>query len=193
MLSKSGIDFQFKNDRDYSSISNDKEISSKIVKTRAIPQLLALGQFTIGFLGLDLIKEAGFTEIKPILDLKLNPVRLVVAVRREQKGILINPPKRPIVIATEYENIAHEWAMKNNLAHIIIQTWGSTEAYAPDDADIVFDNIDTGKTMEANNLIVIDEIMHSSTCLAVNIKAYDQDEIKMKVDEIVKKLKAQIK
>jgi ATP phosphoribosyltransferase len=189
LLSEININFKFKNDRDYNPITNDKEISAKVVKVRAIPQLLALGQFTVGFVGLDLIKESGYDEIKTVLSLRLNPVRLVVAVHKNQKNILSNPPKRPILIATEYENIAHEWAMKNNLAHIIIQTWGSTEAFAPDDADIIFDNIDTGRTMEANNLVVIDEIMQSSTYFVVNVKAYKKKDVKKKVDNLIKKLK----
>lgn len=191
LLSEINVNFKFKNDRDYNPIANDKEITAKVVKVRAIPQLLALGQFTVGFAGLDLIKESGYDGIKPLLDLGLNPVRLVVAVHKEQKDILLNPPKRPILIATEYEHIAHEWAMKNNLSHIIIQTWGSTEAFAPDDADIIFDNIDTGRTMDANNLIVIDEILHSSTYLVVNSEAYKQKNIKKKVDYLIKNLKEQ--
>lgn len=189
LLSDININFKFKNDRDYTPVVNDKGISAKVVKVRAIPQLLALGQFTMGFAGLDLIKESGYDEIKPILNLGLNPVRLVVAVNKKQKNILSNPPKRPILIATEYENIAHKWAMKNNLAHIIIQTWGSTEAFAPDDADIVFDNINSGKTMKANNLIVIDEIMHSSTYLVVNVEAYKNKSIKKKIDALIKKMR----
>lgn len=193
LLSDVGITFKFQNDRDYNPVSSDKEISAKVVKVRAIPQLLALGQFTVGFAGLDLIKESGYREINPLLDLKLNPVRLVTAVHKSQKNILSNPPKRPLLIATEYEKIAHDWASKHNLAHIIIQTWGSTEAFAPDDADIVFDNIDTGKTMKSNNLIVIDEIMNSSTYLIVNKEAYANKEVKRKVDEIITKIKRRLK
>lgn len=185
LLTNAGVIFTFKSDRDYNPVTNDKEILAKVVKVRAIPQLLALGQFTVGFAGLDLVKEAGYKEIKPLLDLKLNPVRLVVAVHKQQKDILLHPPKRPLLIATEYENIAHDWAMKHNLAHIIIQTWGSTEAFTPDDADIVFDNIDTGRTMEANNLVVIDEIMHSSTYLVVNAEAYGRKDLRNKVDQLI--------
>lgn len=189
LLSEIGLTFEFKNDRDYIPVTNDKEIVAKVVKVRAIPQLLALGQFNVGFAGLDLLKEAGYDEIKPVLDLGLNPVKLVVAVHESQKDLLLNPPNRPVLIATEYENIAHNWAIKNNMAHIIIQTWGSTEAFAPDDADLVFDNVDSGRTMKANNLIIIDEIMDSSTYLVVNAEAYMNKEVKRKVDELVQKIK----
>ncbi|MDD3101681.1 MAG: ATP phosphoribosyltransferase [Patescibacteria group bacterium] len=188
LLEKIDIKFKFKNNRDYNPICNDLNIKAKLVKVRAIPQLLALGQFNAGFVGLDLIKESGYSEIEPIFDLKLNQVRLVAAVHKSQKDIIVNPPKRPLLIATEYENIAGNWAFDKNLAHIIIQTWGSTEAYAPDDADIVFDNIDTGETMAANNLIVVDEIMRSSTYLVINKENYKNGFIKEKINEMIIKL-----
>ena len=189
LLSGIDINFKFKNDRDYSPAVNDKEISAKVIKARAIPQLLALGRFTFGFIGLDLVKDAGYKGIRPIYNLRLNPVKLVVAVHKSQKDILSNPPKRPILIATEYENIAHEWAMAHNLAHIIIQTWGSTEAFVPEDSDIIIDNVDTGKTLKANGLVVINKIMESSTYLVINKEAYKNKYVKQKVDEIVKKLR----
>ena len=167
-LAKAGLAFAFTSDRDYRPTCSNAAVKAKLVKVRAIPQLVALGNFDLGFCGLDLVREAGYEETIPILDLGSNKVEIVVAVRRGDEKILENPPKRPLLIATEYEHLADEWALRHNLAHITIQTWGSTEAFAPEDADIVFDCMETGRTLDANGLVIIDRILSSSTWLIAN-------------------------
>lgn len=173
-----GIGFKFDlEERNYKiDFHSPAGTTGRIVKPRAIPQLLALDSFDIGFCGLDLIREAGYKECVSLLDLQTSKVDIVVAVAPKDKDILTVPPKRPVVIATEYVHLADEWAMRRNLAHVTIQTWGSTEGYAPELADIVFDCRETGKTIAANSLVVIDEIMKSSTVLAVNEQALAKDE-----------------
>lgn len=92
LLEKINIKFYFKNDRDYCPVCNHLDLKAKLVKVRAIPQLLALGQFNVGFTGLDLVKESGYEEIEPIFDLNLNKVKLVAAVHKNKREIIINPP-----------------------------------------------------------------------------------------------------
>lgn len=170
VLSRIGMTFVYANDRDYkpSVLSKDETYFARVVKPRAIPQLLALEQFEVGFVGRDIICEADYEPLEIMLDLGLNSVELVVAVAKGNENILSNPPKRPLVIATEYESLAHRWAIDRGLSHICVQTYGSTEGFAPDIADIVFDCSETGKTIEANGLVVIDRLMKSSTCLVAN-------------------------
>jgi ATP phosphoribosyltransferase len=171
-LADRGVTFDFKNDRDYSPQCSDPATRPRVRKVRAIPQLLSYGIFDAGFCGLDLLEEGScYKEVWPVLDLGLNPVKLVVAIHESQAGILEAPPPRPLVIASEYENIAHQWAWKRGLAHILVNTYGSTEGYAPEDADIVFDCVETGATMEANGLVVVETVMDSSTWLVANKEA----------------------
>lgn len=176
LLAAAGMVFRFRDDRDYRPTTTTPNVEAKLLKVRAIPQMVALGNFDVGFCGLDLIREAGYEQVEPILDLGLNCVTLVVAVPHDKRHLMDELPPRPLLIATEYENIADRWATDRNLAHVTIQTWGSTEAYAPDDADIVFDCIETGRTMAANNLVVIDRIMASSTHLVANYAALNSTE-----------------
>jgi ATP phosphoribosyltransferase len=168
LLRKAGMPLRFDGDRDYSPETGREDITAKMIKPRAIPQLIALGRFDAGFCGLDLVREADYDEVTTITDLGFNRVQIVVAVPVGSEDIVRKPPKRPLVIATEYERMADRWALKKNLAHITVQTWGSTEAYAPDDADIVFDCRETGATMAANGLAVIEELMESTTYLVAN-------------------------
>lgn len=168
LLIESGIKLEEKNDRNYRIRSNVEYLDLHVKKVRAIPQLLSLGLFDLGFVGLDIVKNFNYENLEVLFETGFNPVTLVVAVAKGQEDIVKNPPKRPLVIATEYEQIAHEWAFNRGLAHIVIQTYGSTEGYSPGEADIVFDCIETGETIAANGLTIIDEIVESSTCLIAN-------------------------
>ncbi len=189
LLGRTGLTFRFAGDRDYRPAASDPSIEAKLVKVRAVPQLLALDQFGAGFCGLDLVREADYENVVAMVDLGLNPVELVVAVRRGQEGILSDPPKRPLLIATEYASIADRWALARNLAHIVVQTWGSTEAYAPEDADIVFDCVETGRTMEANGLVIVDRIVRSSTWLCASRVALEAPERRRDVEAFANRVK----
>jgi len=186
VLAVAGFVFAQPHPRAYTLEGSDPLLQAKLYKPRAIPQLVALGICDVGFVGLDLVKESGYEQVIILLDLGLNPVEIVVAVHQSTPDLLEQPPKRPLVIATEYVNLAHQWALKRGLSHIVIQTWGSTEGYAPIEADIVFDCTETGATIEANGLIQVDHITNSSTHLIANVDAL-QDPIKRQYIERLQK------
>jgi ATP phosphoribosyltransferase len=188
LLSQAGLTFEI-TDRNYTPVASDPRVTAKIVKARAVPQLVALGNFDAGFCGLDLVEEASYEDPVVLLELGLNPVDLVVAVSPSQIDILSQPPRRPVLIATEYERIADRWALAHNLAHITIQTHGSTEGYAPEDADIVFDCRETGCTLAQNDLVVIDEILSSSTSLVANRFALEAEDVGHQVRELEARLR----
>jgi ATP phosphoribosyltransferase len=183
-LAAAGLRFTFASDRDYSPAASDLAVRAKLIKPRAIPQLVALGNFDAGFCGLDLVREGGYDDCLPLLDLGLNRVEIVVAVPRGNESILRDPPRRPVLIATEYERMADEWALRHGLAHITIQTWGSTEAFAPEDADIVFDCMETGRTLAANGLVVIERLMTSATHLVAHRRAAESPEVRALAEKL---------
>ena len=162
ILGKAGITFDIPK-RNYKPTCSEPDIQAKLVVARAVPLLIGLGQFQAGFCGRDLLYEAQDEKLVSLLDLGLNPVHLVVAQNRSGQDFLKNLPDRPLVIATEYERSASDWAFRRGLAHIIIQTWGSTEGYLPEDADLIVDCVETGLTLEANNLAVVEELCDSTT------------------------------
>jgi ATP phosphoribosyltransferase len=102
------------------------------------------------------------------LDLGLNRVRIVVATPAAKAGILDAPPPRPLVVATEYPNVAERWMMARGLAHVVLRSHGSTEAYLPDIADVIIDCVETGATLAANGLVGVEELFDSSTWVVVH-------------------------
>jgi ATP phosphoribosyltransferase len=135
-----------------------------LLKPRSIPQLLALGFLDAGFCGRDLLMESGYdSALEVFCDLGMQRVQICVGAASAE--ILRAPPDRPLAIATELPLLASRWAFSKNLSHIILASWGSTEAWVPDLADVIVDVVETGATMQANGLALLETIMESTTVL----------------------------
>jgi ATP phosphoribosyltransferase len=69
-------------------------------------------------------------------------------------------------IATEYVNIADNYARANHLgAYRVVPTWGATEAFLPEDADVLIENTETGSTIARHNLKIIETLFESTACV----------------------------
>ena len=194
ILKEAGIEMYRKSDRCYTFTTNVPGLTGMVVKPRAIPQLLALGSFDFGFCGRDLVWDSPHRlDLASTLDLGLNPVRIVVAVHESQADILVNRPTRPVVIATEYEVIAAEWALERRLPAIIVNTYGSTEGYAPRKADIVLDCVETGDTMRANGLVILEDLFGSTTLTCTTIQKLcdpDVEDLNRRLQEAIRRLQS---
>ena len=143
----------------------------KLLKPRAVVEMLASGTRDIGFAGADWVRELG-VELVEILDSSLDRVRLVAAAPSQllSEGEL---PERPIVVASEYANLAAQWIQERDLDARLLVSYGATEVLPPEDADCIIDNTATGATLAANGLAIIDEIMISSTRLYASRSAME--------------------
>ena len=84
-------------------------------------------------------------------------------------GGLYRGREEPFRIASEYVNIADKYARDNHLGHYrVIPTWGATEAFLPEDADLLIENTETGRTIARHNLKIIDTLFESTGCLIGN-------------------------
>lgn len=155
---------------------------AKILKPRNVISMLVAGARDVGFAGADWTDEMG-VELHEILDTKLNPVRLVVAAPHQllTDGEL---PNRHLVIASEYPNMAQRWIDAKGLDAEVLTTYGATEVFPPEDADLIIDNTATGSTLRANGLQIIDEIMKSSTRLYASKAAIENPAIKAQLDDL---------
>ncbi len=69
--------------------------------------------------------------------------------------------------------ITKDWLSRNVSGAAFIRSYGATEVFPPEDADLIVDNCATGNTLRANNLCIIDTIMTSSTRLYASKKAME--------------------
>jgi ATP phosphoribosyltransferase len=155
---------------------------AKILKPRNVISMLVAGARDVGFAGADWLDEMG-VELNEILDTELNPVRLVVAAPHQ---ILVDGklPERHLVIASEYPNMAKRWIAEKGLDAEVLTTYGATEVFPPEDADLIIDNTATGSTLRANGLQIIDEIMKSSTRLYASKAAMADPETKAQLEDL---------
>ncbi len=162
LLGDAGIEIRA-SERDYRPTVSLDFINAKILKPRNVIGMLQAGSRDIGFAGCDWVAESQ-ADLVELLDTGLNPVRLVAAAPTFliQNGQL---PSRRLVIATEYTRLAEQWIAARGLDATIVTTFGATEVFPPEDADIIIDNSATGATLRANGLTVIDEVMRSTTRL----------------------------
>ena len=144
----------------------DAEIEAKLLKPQNIPRLIELGSHDVGFCGLDWIKETA-ADVVEILDLDFNPVKIVAAAPLAFTG----KKHGPLVAASEYETLARRFLEKRFRKYIFIRTFGATEVFPPDDADIIIDNMASGRTLKEHGLKVIATLMTSSTRFIANRRA----------------------
>lgn len=145
---------------------------AKVLKPQDIVEMLNLGSRDLGFAAADWVGELQ-AEVVELLDTGLDPVRLVAAAPEEllEGGKIL--PKRPLVVASEYEVLTRRWMKEQNIEGTFVRSYGATEVFPPDDADLIVDNTATGQTLRANGLVIIDEILRSSTRLYANARALE--------------------
>lgn len=177
LLRDAGIGFDV-NEKVYRPMVSDEEIEVKIMKPQNIPKVIELGSHDTGFTGYDWVVETG-ADVKEVMDLKLDPVRIVAAVSKELREKDLHQMK--IVVASEYENIAKRFLEKEVYEYTFLKTYGATEVFPPDDADMIIDNTSTGRTLIRNNLYIVSKLMESSTRFIANKKAMEDPQKREKI------------
>jgi ATP phosphoribosyltransferase len=160
----------------------------KLLKPQNIVEMLMAGSRDIGFAGADWVSELD-GDLVELLDTGLDPVRIVAAAPSEllEAGTL---PDRQLVVASEYEQLTRRWITDNGLEAVFVRSYGATEVFPPEDADVIIDNTATGSTLASNGLEVIDELMQSSTRLYASKGALDRPGAKSKIESLVISLKS---
>lgn len=156
---------------------------AKLLKPQNIVEMLALGSRDVGFAGADWVAELE-ADVVELLDTELDPVQLVAAAPTAllDQGRL---PTRRLIVASEYERLARCWISKSGLSAEFARSYGATEVFPPEDADVIVDNTATGATLEANGLTIVDVLMRSSTRLYANRAALDDPLRRRDIDDLV--------
>lgn len=168
-------------DRAYRPIVNQDDLEAKVMKPQNIGKLLELGAHDVGFTGRDWIDETG-ADVEEIMDLGFDTVRIVAAVPKDVSDSLLKSKR--IIVATEYEKIAQKWLDNRKQDSLIVRTYGATEVFPPDDADMIIDNTATGRTLTENGLRIVDTIMTSSTRMFASKTALANPAKKQKIMEL---------
>ncbi|MBK9120112.1 MAG: ATP phosphoribosyltransferase [Phycisphaerales bacterium] len=182
LLADAGVHLRF-GERDYRPTVSLPGYTAKILKPQNILEMLHAGSRDIGFAGADWVAELG-CEVVELLDTGLDPVRLVAAAPAE---LLLDGqlPDRPLVLTSEYERLSRDWIARRGIDARFIRSFGATEVFPPEDADLIIDNTATGSTLRANGLEIVDDVMRSSTRLYAHPAVLEDRERRAAVDSLI--------
>jgi ATP phosphoribosyltransferase len=155
------------------------ETEAKLLKPQNVVEMLAAGSRDAGFAGADWVAELQ-ADVIELLDTELDQVQIVAAA--PGGGPL---PDRRVVVASEYERLARAWIADRRLAADFVRSYGATEVFPPEDADVIIDNTATGATLGANGLRVLDVLMRSSTRLYANPRALEDAARRRRIEDLV--------
>lgn len=174
-------------DRAYRPCIGAAGLTGKMMKPQNVGALLELGSHDAGFTGLDWIFE-GASNVVEVMDMGFDTVRIVAAVPAslEDRDLAA----KHLVVATEYTRLAENWLEKSGYRYRILRTYGATEVFPPDDADMIIDNTASGKTLKDNGLRIVGTLLESSTRFVASPAALADPAKKRRIEELAMLFKA---
>jgi len=186
LFKKAGFNINV-NERSYFPDIDDKEIECMLIRAQEMARYVEDGVLDCGLTGMDWVKENNADVVK-VADLiyskrGLGRVKWVLAAPKDGniKSVKDLEGKK---IATEAVNLAKNYLKKNNVNAEVEFSWGATEVKPPRLADAIIEITETGSSLKANNLEILDTIMESNTVLIANKKAWENEKRKKKIGEI---------
>lgn len=186
LLAKAGFHFSVSS-RSYFPSIEDEEIQAILIRAQEIAKYIEDGVFDVGLTGKDWILEnrADVVEVDSLNYSKstMRPVRWVLAVPADSdiKSVKDLEGKR---IATEIVNLTSDWLKKNDVKAEVEFSWGATEVKAPTLVDAIVEVTETGGSLRANNLIIIEELLTSCTMLVANKKSWANPQKREKIENL---------
>lgn len=186
-------------------LANLDWLGIKAIRPQDMPLQVATGNFDLAITGKDWLQEHLYhfpsSPVKELLDLRFGKVKIVAAISQDISAANINELKlliqrgkfAPLKVVSEYINIADKYLRDNYVSpYKLIPTWGASEAFLPEDADLLIDNVQTGKTLAQHNLKVIDVLFQSAACLIGNKDSLDLPDKKEKMEFFAQILSARL-
>ncbi len=186
MLRKAGFNLSV-GSRSYTPSCDDPELKCRLVRAQEISRYVELGVLDAGITGYDWIYEnnSDVVEVAELLYAKqgMRPVRWVVAVPNEStiKSAKDLAGKR---IATEAVGLTRRYLEQHGVEAEVEFSWGATEMKAPELVDAIVELTETGSSLRANNLRIIDTVLSSTTRLICNKTAWQDAAKRSKVEQI---------
>lgn len=163
------------NSRSYFPAIDDPNIECMLIRAQEMARYVEDGVLDAGLTGLDWIAETGAT-IEPIADLiyakqSFGRVRWVLAVPENSDVVSVKDLEGK-VIATELVETTKRYLERNGVNAKVEFSWGATEVKPPVLADAIVEVTETGTSLRANNLRIVETVLESNTQLIANIESW---------------------
>lgn len=186
MLSRAGYHVHV-DARSYYPTVDDAEIEPMLMRAQEIPRYVGAGALDAGLSGLDWILETG-SDVIQVCDLVYSkatrgPARWVLAVAQES-DIHSAKDLQGKRIATEVVNVTRQYLARHGVAAEVEFSWGATEVKVPELVDAIVELTETGSSLLANNLRVVDTVLETNTKLIASRAAWSDPWKKAKVETL---------
>jgi ATP phosphoribosyltransferase len=175
------------NSRSYRPTIDDPELDGRFVRAQEVSRYVEHGFFDCGLTGLDWIQENG-SDVVEVCDLIYSR-----ASAAKSRWVLCVPEDSPVRdakdlagkrIATELVQTVKRYFAAKNIPVEIEFSWGATEVKVPDLVDAIVDITETGSSLRANKLRIVDTLMETNTKLIANKKAWADPVKRRKIETI---------
>ena len=173
--------------RSYRPSIDDDELDGRFVRAQEVSRYVEHGYFDCGLTGQDWVREND-SDVVEVCDLVYSR-----ASNKRSKWIIAVPEASPIQsvkdlegkrIATEVVNITAQYLKDNGVNAEVEFSWGATEVKVPDLVDAIVDLTETGNSIRANKLRIIDTLLYTNTVLIANKASWEIPEKRKKIENI---------
>ena len=182
-----------KSSRSYKPSIDDPVLDGRFVRAQEISRYVEQGFFDCGLTGYDWILENN-SDVVEVCDLIYSKAtalksRWVLCVKEDSdiKSVQDLEGKR---VATELMNVTKKFLSDKGVNAEVEFSWGATEVKVPDLVDAIADFTETGSSLRANNLRIIDTMLYTNTKLIANKAAWENPEKRRKIESIALLLQA---
>ena len=191
LFRKAGYNVTF-HSRSYNLSVDDPEMECILVRAQEIPRYVENGVMDAGLTGYDWVQENG-ADVVEVADLVFSketrgPVRWVLAVPLDSpiKTVEHLEGKR---IATELVNVTSDFLRRKGVKAQVEFSWGATEAKPPLLADAIVELTETGSSLAANNLRVVETVLESTPRFIASKEAWADPWRRRKIEDVTLMLK----
>jgi ATP phosphoribosyltransferase len=177
----------YTNGRSYFATTADPEIDCMLIRAQEMARYVEHGAIDAGLTGLDWVIESGL-EVATVSDLiyakrSRGKVRWVLAVP-ENSPAQTAEDLAGCIVATELVKVTRDYFQKKNVAVRVEFSWGATEVKPPMLADAIVEVTETGSSLKANRLRILETVLQSNTQLIANKCSYGEREKRRKIDNL---------
>lgn len=186
LFSRAGLPV-FVTSRSYFATTGDPEIECVLIRAQEMARYVEHGVLDAGLTGLDWVIESGL-DVVTVADLiyakqSRGKVRWVLAVPEESPWQSAEDLEGHI-IATELVNVTRRYFDSRKVVVQVEFSWGATEVKPPMLADAIVEVTETGSSLKANRLRIIDTVLESNTQIIANKKAWSDCAKRRKIENL---------
>ena len=173
--------------RSYKPSIDDPELDGRFIRAQEVSRYVEHGFFDCGLTGYDWVQENN-SDVVEVCDLVYSRASV-----QKSRWVLCVPESSPVKVpedlagkrvATELMNTVKRYFASKNIPAEVEFSWGATEVKVPDLVDAIVDITETGSSLRANKLRIVDTLLYTNTKLIANKASWENSAKRRKIETI---------